>query len=739
MGVVIVVLVIGGIVWFYARQTKPKTTPSVTESERAAISARQPVERVARPAAPRRTRSGGPARWIRLDEALTVHGLTLSGGLYVGDDLEVVAGWGGVEPALINPREPVDLRRPDVAGEHMSYWPSYSDIHPASRAAYLRWLEAGRPGGAYIGYVFLFFYGIERRVIRDITANGNGRSELPALLAEVERLLGLYGDNGSFSSYAGDFLAMAKLTGGTVDISTLVAPRERVGWDLPIELKLVAGAAAAAEEPLPADWALAWALHHPEIPLRTPATRCSEEFAELFALRYAEKHGDGLRIKANKSRLKLEYRPASSSFGGRIELSAPDLPDVTRLAGPTRKLADLTESVTADLDAFSRYIGRHDDRTSARAVALLPAALAGSRAPAELLRMLDQVPSDGHHSLASDQLTALLGANGKLAKRDAVAAAALLAHHGVGLEPDIRVGTINFSHHPQTVLWRDADAPATEVGDGFAAATVLLHLGVMVGASDGDVSLAEQAHLEAALEKAFDLPAVGRRRLRAHLRWLVEVRPGIAGLKARVGALDEGQRSLVARYLVAVAGADGHIAPQEVDMLRKLYGVLGLEPADVHRDLHGLSSTEPVTVIEADPDPGDFALPGEVRLDQRRLAEVMSSTQQVADVLTAVFVPDEDLDPDTAAEDEVADGAAEDGRSIAGLDGPHASLLQRLAVQEQWAREDVDRLASELDLLPAGAIETINEAAFDIADAPLIEGDDPIELDSHVLKEMLHV
>lgn len=735
MGIVIVILAVGGIVWFFARQTR-RDAVVMSDQDRATVASAAHVQPVVRPVEPpRRKIRSGPARWVPLGETVEVHGLTLQGGLYVGRHLDAIAGFRGTEPALIDPRASVDLRNPDSAGGHMGYWPSYDSIHPSSRGAYLRWLEAGRPGGAYIGYVFLFFYGIERRVIRDIAVDGDGTEELPALLAEIERLLGLYGANGSFSSYAGDFLAMAKLTGRTLDISTLTPPRERTGWDLPIELKLVAGATAAAGQPLPADWALAWALHHPEIPLRTPATRCPEELADLFCLRYSETHGEGLRITANKSPLKLAYRPASASFGGAVELSTPELPDVTRVKGPVRQLAALIDSSTADLDAYSRYVGRHDDRTSARAVALLPAELRGGRAPAELAAMIATIPEDGLASVRSRQVVTLFGGDGKLPKRDAMAVADLLAAHGVGLEPDIRVGTINFSHHPQAVVWRDADAADATVGAGFAAASVLLHLGVMVGASDGEVSDVEQEQLEGALEQAFELPPAGRRRLRAHLRWLVEVRPGIAGLKARVGDLDVDRRSLIARYLLAVAGADGHIASQEVDTLRKLYGILGLDPEEIHRDLHG-AAAGPVTVISADADTGDFVVPGEVQLDRRRLEEVLSSTRQVADVLTTVFVAEEE-EPD--ATEPVAPSAEDDGRSVAGLDGPHTALLQQLAAQEEWSREDVARFAEDLDLLPAGAIETINDAAFAIADAPLIEGDDPIELDGQVLKEMLHV
>ena len=87
----------------------------------------------------------------------------------------------------------------------MDYWPSYSNLAPASRTAYLEWLAAGRPGGAHIGYVFLFFYGIERRVLFDATYIDEAHTDIPALIDEVERLIDLYQDNSSFQGYAGNF------------------------------------------------------------------------------------------------------------------------------------------------------------------------------------------------------------------------------------------------------------------------------------------------------------------------------------------------------------------------------------------------------------------------------------------------------------------------------------------------------------------------------------------------------
>jgi tellurite resistance protein len=749
MEALIVVIVIGGVAWWRVRRrlSSPRrpAAPRPTSARRSASppplvphpTAAKPSESSRRATSPAGQSGQSATRWVPLGTPVAVGGLTLPGGIYVGRELgAVVATRRLTEPALVNPELPVDLSGPDLGGNQMGYWPSYSNIPPASRGAYLRWLEAGRPGGAYIGYVFLFFYGIERRVLSDATRSESARNEVPVLLSEVERLLLLYDHEGSFRHYATDFLAIARIAGTPKRVSDFTPPRKRVGWDIPLEVKLVLGAIAASNESLPGEWALAWALTSPEIPLRTPATRCPDEFAQLFLSRYMAANGAGLQLKPGSAKLRLEYRPASASFGGPITLDSGGLPDVTRLAAPIKKLAALVTAVTDELDAYSRYIGRSVDRDSVRAVALLPVELARDRASSSLRALLANVPTQGHVVIATADVAAILGgpATPKLGKRDVTALATLLAAHGVGLEPDVRLGTANFSHQRVVVLWRDEEALASP-GDGFAAATVLLHLGVTVSASDGEVSTLEQQQLESRLASSFELPPAGQRRLRAHLRWLLAERPGLAGLRTRVGAIEEAQRNLIARYLVALAGSDGYISPNEVDSLHRVYGVLGLDAAFLHRDLHAMAASSPTPIIEADSDPGDFALPREVLLDDRRLAEVMSSTRQVTEVLNAVFLNEES----DSKVSEPTSSEEPDESGLAALDETYAVLVRRLSAQPVWPRAEFEALAAELGLLAAGAIETVNDVAFTVSNAPLLEGYDPIELDGHVLKEILDV
>ncbi|GAB3892852.1 hypothetical protein GCM10027612_41240 [Microbispora bryophytorum subsp. camponoti] len=145
--------------------------------------------------------------WLPPGVGVGVAGLNIVGGLlYVGAGLPSVSGQ-TVEPALIDPRLPVDLRRPDWTGQGLRYWPSYASIPPDSRAAYLSWLADGRRyPHVPIGYVFLYFYGLERRALHDLRLDRStvGR-ELSIIQAEVRRLLRIYGENSSFRSYAGEF------------------------------------------------------------------------------------------------------------------------------------------------------------------------------------------------------------------------------------------------------------------------------------------------------------------------------------------------------------------------------------------------------------------------------------------------------------------------------------------------------------------------------------------------------
>ncbi|MCP4204439.1 MAG: hypothetical protein GY769_21215 [bacterium] len=674
------------------------------------------------------------------------------GFVYVGKNLPSGSEWGGLEPALIDPSLPCNDANPDRQGQGMTYWPSYDSIPPSCRSGYLRWLANGRSDpDAYIGYVFLYFYGLERRALFDAERLDAAREELPIVVGEVRRLLSVYGGNPSFSGYATQFLEFLRIQSGTWQPGEELpdgVPRGAV----PLSLQVAVGHMALHGSPLPPAWALAWAKHDPNISLRTPARRCPEEFEELFRILYRKKHGTGLRLKACKRTISPHYRPASASFAGLLSIDT-SYPDVMSLVGPRRRIDELAMACCDALDSYSRWLGRNPDgRGTLVSAAALPPELLQTRAPEEFSRFQHTLQAKvGESSTALLPADEILGHwfksnRDKLLKKEVVEAAHLLGHAGFGFEPDVRFCGRRVARGDKIVVFPldgiDRGAPSPD----YSAAAILLHLAAMVSAADGEVAREEREHLRDHLAAGLDLDEAETRRLGAHLDWLLAQPPETLGGKKRLEKLAPAQRRTVGEFLIGVAWADGRVEPAEVKILTRIFRHLGLDPGSVHQWLHDhQTSTDlgPVPVTAGPVERPGYALshPPEaelqtvssrLQLDPAAIATKLRESERAAATLANIFA-DEDLEPTP----ELGPGDDPEADIIEGLDMAHTNLLRRLAERQSWSRFDYEELTDSLGLLPNGALDLLNDSAFELCEEPLIEGDEPMEINAGVAKEML--
>lgn len=745
MEIILAFGVIAFLIWLVAKGRQATSRPPSASAQRTRTRATAPIS--TRDAFVKGSQSvSADDCWVPPGREAIVAGYTIHGGmLYVGQGLSSITGL-RVEPALIDPSLPVKRSSPDRTGASMTYWPSYSSISPECRAAYLDWLATGRRDpSVYIGYVFLYFYGLERRALAQTPQSEQARRDLPDVIGEVQQLLQVYHSNGSFRGYATRFLdVLTMLVAGGDEIKP---PTERAGYELPVSVRVGVGRIVAAGKPLPSDWALSWFLTHPETSLRTSVRRCSQEFNELFRTRYAREFGDGLLLKANRSKLRMAVTPASASFGGQVELSM-DLPDIGALTSPLSKLRQIGDSCAADLDAFSRWVGRNVDAPKTiAAVALLPPELATTHDSQEARGLWDWVEKTiGAQERAVCETNDLLQhcasfGTGKLAKSEAVLLAQLLEKGGYGIEPDVRFGGAPLAPGGTAVVFKLPPGARAIASPQYAAATVLLHLAVAVSAADGSISQSEEQHLREHLERALALGDAERLRLSAHLGWLMKSPPSLSGLKKRLEPLDQRQRSAIADFIIGVAGADGEISPDEIRTVGKVYPMLGLDAEQVYSHIHAMTAgtataieaNEPVTVIPALP-PTGYAIPPRpvptqsVRLDMTAVNAKLAESAQISAILDDIFTEDEAVNLPTPTSVTA---------SSVKLSPAHGVLLSRLAERPEWSRAEFETIAAECRLLPDGAIDTLNEAAFEHAGGPVLEGDDPIQVDAATAKELL--
>jgi TerB-C domain len=215
---------------------------------------------------------------------------------------------------------------------------------------------------------------------------------------------------------------------------------------------------------------------------------------------------------------------------------------------------------------------------------------------------------------------------------------------------------------------------------------------------------------------------------------LLQEKPTLRGLKARIDAVDPENRKSIARFLVGVAVAAGQASPKEIDRLVKVYTLLGLDPQTLYSDVHDISAnsvnsrpaSEPITVRSASPTKGHkIPKPHQpLSLDMSLVASKISESQEVSSLLADIFVEESAIVQAPAA-------------GIAGLDAAHSQLLQALEQKAEWQRSELEAIAAGLSLMLDGALEVINDVAFDRCDEAVIEGDDPFEVNLDVLQELL--
>ncbi len=727
------------------RKLRPQknSLPTVAKQSQPAL-ARSSIStgHVVQPHQPALQRLAG--KWIPPGCVVEICGYRINGGMfYVGSHLPQISGY-GIEPALIDPGLPIAEAQSGYTGEDMPYWPSYSAVSPQARGLYLRWLAEGRQDrNVALGIVFLFYYGLERRLIAESSAVTTEERKL--LVQELDRLLSIYGHSGSFWGYASQLRDVIKLQLISPDaIEQLVSEHgQERSRGISIAFRALLGRMADTDKPLPAEWALRWVESDFGYYPRTPAQRCRNEVVRLFCTRYRLKYGEGFTLSKTNAKISSEYRPASASFFGRKVTLTIDLPDVTASEELIAQFRTLADECIGALDGFSQFLGRHpEERFSPKALALLPLELlrdSEDERVTSIIQWLNQI-LDGKE-LATIDFKELEAKWPEIhpshyGKHDALALAQCFEKLGMGLEPDPRFGSFAPSVDGKLVFFKLAPEGLTTPTAALDAASMMTRLAAIVAsANQSGEAPDKEAHLGAYLSSVMALTPAEQQRLHAQIHWLLVSRPNLSGIKRRLVGLDLDRRIAIGRFLIGVADVACHTSPAAIHALEKIYQLLGLEDKFLYSGVQN-AATSPVTVQPARSQAVGFSIPASpalanlggshIDIDMAKVTAMRAETERVSGLLREIFVDEEDGPHKTAP---VQD-------SILGLDHAQSEFLRCLVTRPSWSRADLEALAAEHQVLLDGAIDAINGATLDTLGEPLLEGEGQVEVNSNALKEL---
>lgn len=665
-------------------------------------------------------------KWVPANETIQIAGLTIPGGLlYVGETLS--GAYGAQSQCLLNPALPVAATG-DPTLRQLDYWPSYSSISSNARRAYLEWLAQGRANPrADIGFVFLFFYGLERRVLVDARADDSARQDLSTIATELKRLLELYGSTSeSFQRYASELLEHIELSQVEERLYEKPVPDLPSTYDVPLYVRIALGQASLDKAPVPPALAFAWATSSPNIFLRTAAQRCPEKFEQLFLLTYSKAYGKGLSLPPNRTKLKVVYRPAAREHYGTVAntMTFSELPDVTILTAPVEKLRVIVDQANARLDPYSRFVGKDPDAAATvEALLLLPLELWPEDQQKSLAQLRMSVGENMQVVTLEDLLT-VLGWNVALTRPQLLIIASRLREVGIEMEPDVLGGARVPKADDTVVLFAGESQDANHTTSAaFEMAALTLRLAAAVAQADGEFSVAEQEHLSSQVLAWEHLTQAHRQRLSAHLKLLITTPVLLSTLRKKLEPLSPEVKEGIAAFMATLIRADGIVSPEEVKVLEKAYKALGVNADRVFSDLHAVSTGGSLQ---------QTTKAGGLKLDPARIAALQRDSERVSQLLSSIFNEEESAQAQLPVE------TPTDQRSnlLFGLDEAHSTLARLLLSRPTWSRDELADVTADMDLMLDGALERLNEASFDLHDLSFFEGEDPVEINVEILKKL---
>jgi TerB N-terminal domain/TerB-C domain len=717
--------------------------------------------------------------WYFPGATATVLGFKIADGMvYVGHGSPKVNGF---DASFIDPSLPVASN--SASAGPLGYWPSYAQISPDCRRRYLEWLSQGKHDPtADLGYVFIYFYGLERRLI----VENPETDEALLLIAEIERLRAIYTGNGSFNAYSARLIEAGTLIYTSVGREAGAVSTEHLGNPSPI-LALMLASEIAAGRPLSFELAVTalcslsdfWFAHKQVI------QRSRSLFLQVFRSRFQSRFPRGFLAEPRSgSKLTIPYRGALAGLS--VDLAARagvhDLPDPmssswAELLSVGNAVAGL---VASHLYQVSRYPGWQN---SLAALVECPPELRTTVAT-DGRKWVDSLPILGEFNFGEVAKHAIGLENIKWTVKHRQEISAALAEVGFSMEP----GPDEREHLEDSTsvqVFRHSGSAMSRNAEVVSAAAMMVAAIAKTAASAADRI---ESFWISQIPSRLSLTPDEMTLLRARLAWLRTRSISLTKMKRLLEDASSDERAFCAWSATVAVGATGTPEKSRIALLEAMHDTLGVPRARLYAALHAGIATaseaadglvviseavaEPLHVIPQPPESapsqdlpapisyetaGEPSAPdelpafefqpvtlpsvpaiepeyqntpasrkpsGPIGVDLEKVAKVRAETARTAAILAEVFVDD----------DESQQGAqpSEDG-PFPGLDAEYAAFLSQLLFRAEWPRDDYDHMASAGGLMPDGAMEAINEWAFEHLDNALLEDGDPVVVNRELL------
>lgn len=700
------------------------------------------------------SRRGAPKLiWYAPGESVIQAGLLIDGGMVFAS--ERALPWPGEPSAIVSSLSVAHTPAHSLAD--LGYYPSYDRISAEQRRCYLEWLAAGRkdadPAQRALGYVFMFFYGLERRIVLDGDRD-------PALLEEMIRLLDHYGSAHKSRSLRSYFLQLLHLVGWRLgsDAYRELWPRLlEFDGDRPDEdgLRFVLANLHQRGEAL--DWTVAYrlALADEESRRSTVVTRAQEKFFALFQQRFHDQFPAGLMLEAAKQQALVQYRPASGvlaqmSYERRrenpFELRIPNVGGLHRQFKP---LPQIWNSCVDDLSGYSRTLSSKKQGQSASLATW-------QSLPAELRKIEDHplkpafddlianAPREGDYTFVPTGSVATLAGlpeRAKLTITHSRQVAEVADGFGWHLAPDPRITGLPLAWNQELALYRAI--PGQHAPEGLSGVMRLLYLAVTLAAADGAVESEELGNFYQLISSQVPHENDWRplRATEASLRRDANV--ALRSLPQMSKLIPAESRQFVLRTMAHIAAADAEVSLDELKVLRRIARAFELEPDSVEKLLREDEAFREVTVASGARARRGEAIPARpsdqpvaFALNEDRIKALTQETHEVISLLSVVMAEPDEAPCPPASPSPLTQTVREEVPWLSGLEARYHAAVVFLVRHDEITPNDFDCIAADHHLMPDDLFNSVNTWADETLGDFLLERGENVRIFRTLLPDL---
>ncbi|MHB9071725.1 MAG: TerB N-terminal domain-containing protein [Sedimentisphaerales bacterium] len=629
----------------------------------------------------------------------------------------------------------------------LPYWPCLSNTDSTQVANYIKWLATGKKDtDIELGYVFIYFYGLERRALLD-------QKDILDVGYEVIRLLGIYGKSGSFRQYATGLLIHLILLGILIPKNKLInaiIDYQEGHLSEAFQIMLL-GYLAKDNKPLPVNWALRLAKQDERVIKSVVLNRAYEEFQKLFTIRYNEKYANKLIPQKREQNLRIDYHAASPTLlsGAGFESTIPsaDWPSIIGWKKQFAPVVELFNECIEELKAFSRKASMLSEDKSIAFITLpsdLQQELGHPQQKEWDLLLANYADDTSVLTVPIEKIAGLrkIAAKPKLTLVQSAMIAQYVESFGSSIEPDPRYTKRPFQWNDHCAILNLPDKPYLPEGQNYSLVSLIMPLALEVAVASGMFEDKERLIIIEFFQERFLLTRNDRIRLEASI--IVHLTNGISLLRIKdkiQSIFEENQRKSIGKFLVMIAGAVAEVCSEEIEALERTFKFLGLRIELVKEYIKELGYAAPELsrlLVKGIKEPQGEVIPSKVTvLDIDKIRKIHDDSIEASKLLiqamdiSATEELNKNLITNQKEKSELQDNSI---HNLVALISNHIKpFFEEVITKKEWLNYEINTLARKHNVTVSAALEEINTWSDEHLGDFLIEEGDNIVINIELL------